>query len=233
MDFDTLYPMKPDFPRRWPEWEAGPLLSAADIPDDARRAILNREGTSHRGIAGKTALRALEAGGVNDRFLEEIAALTELRFLYLAYPVTATSLAPLLKLRRLRSLALTAVRKADDFARLLELPELEILWISEAKHLTSLDFLKDAHHLRIIGVEGGLWKMQTLPGLAPLAGLRGLEELHLASVRLEDTDLLPLAACPKLKSLHCARFAPKKAFDALKAARPDMACTWFDQYDLE
>ena len=56
------------------------------------------------------------------------------------------------------------------------------------------------------GIEGSIWTMQKIAGLSPLAGF-GFEALFLTSVKLEDKDLTPLAGCPNLKHLACARFA--------------------------
>jgi hypothetical protein len=39
---------------------------------------------------------------------------------------------------------------------------------------------------------------------------------------------MPLATCPKLRFLGIARVAKKPKLDRLRAARPDVTCTWFD-----
>jgi hypothetical protein len=67
--------------------------------------------------------------------------------------------------------------------------------------------------------------------LAPLAGFT-FDRLFLTSVQLADRDLTPLARCPNLKHLICARFAPKRSFEVLKSLRPDISCIWFDSYDV-
>jgi len=60
----------------------------------------------------------------------------------------------------------------------------------------------------------------------------GWTEQERTAVRLTDKDLTRLAACPNIDYLSCARFAPKASFDALKALRPDIECSWFERYDI-
>jgi hypothetical protein len=205
---------------------------AEDIPLDAEFAVLGREKNSHRGIGKRKALRTLVAGAVNQEFLDEICELGDLQHLELGWPVTATELGGLRRLANLHVLKIDSPRNVTDFTPILDLPALRSLFIENAKHLKSLDWLaplKD--RLRSLGIEGSIWTMQPIPSLKPLAGF-GFEALFLTSVRLKDKDLTPLAACPNLKLLSCARFAPKANFEALEALRPDIQCTWFDQYEI-
>lgn len=205
---------------------------AADIPIDAEFAVLGREKNSHRGIGTRKRLKTLVAGSPNQDYLDEICELAELEHLELTWPMTATSLSGLTRLRKLKVLKIDSPRNITDFAPLLDLPALKSLFIENAKHLAGFDWLaplKD--RLWSLGVEGSIWAMQKVPSLKPLAGF-GFEALFLTSVRLQDKDLTPLADCPNLKHLVCARFAPRKNFEALKALRPDIQCLWFDQYEI-
>jgi hypothetical protein len=205
---------------------------AGDIPPGAAIAGLGREKRSHRGIGGHTSLTTLYTSAVNQEFLDEICALPALEVLWLGWPVTAHDLSRLTQLRHLRVLKLDSPRNVTDFAPLIRLPALTHLFVENAKHMGALDWLEPlGPQLHSLGIEGSMWTMQKLPSLAPLAGF-AMEALFLTSTRLVDKDLTPLARCPKLKYLSCARFAPKKKFEELKALRPDIECTWFEQYEI-
>lgn len=213
--------------RDWEEWAAFATTAGADVPLDAERAWVTRERSSHRGIRERQALRHLVAGAADQAFLDEICELTGLERLELEYPVTARSLAGLRSLTRLTHLSIDSPRNVTDFAPLLDLPGLRTLLITNAKHLTDLDWLADATHLEVLGIEGSMWTAQRIPSLTPLAGLTGLRAFFAVSSRLDDHSLAPLAECPRLELLSCARMAPRDEFEQLHARRPDLVCTWF------
>ncbi len=222
------YRMQPDRAKVRAHW----ATRAADIPAGATFAGLGREKASHRGIARHTALTTLIASAVDQDFLDEIGELAALEYLSLSWPTTAKDLTPLTRLKRLRFLKLDSPRNVRDFSSLTELPALTHLFVENAKHMTGLEWLAPFKgQLVVLGIEGSMWTMQRVPGLAPLAGF-GFEALCMTSVRLTDKDLTPLASCPNLHHLSCARFAPKPRFDELKALRPDIACRWFDKYEI-
>jgi hypothetical protein len=213
--------------RDWQEWATFATSDAGDVPLDAERALLRRVKTSHRGIRDRQALTHLIAGAVDQAYLDEICTITGLERLELEYPVTARSLDGLRALTRLRHLSIDSPRNVTDFTPLLELPALTTLLITNAKHMADIGWLAGAHHLEVIGVEGSMWTVQKIPTLAPLAGLRGLRAFFATSTRLGDRDLSPLAACPRLELLGCARFAPREEFERLHELKPDLVCTWF------
>ena len=212
--------------RDWEEWASFATTSGAEVPLDAERAWVTRERSSHRGIGDRQALRHLVAGAADQAFLDEICALTGLERLELEYPVTARSLDGLRALTRLRHLSIDSPRNVTDFTPVLDLPELRTLLITNAKHLTDLGWLAGATHLEVLGIEGSIWTAQRIPSLAPLAGLTGLRAFFAVSARLADRTLTPLAECPRLELLSCARMAPREEFERLHARRPDLVCTW-------
>ena len=221
--------------RRLPDWEAvraAHVACAADIAPDATLASLTREKASYRGIGAQRQLTTLFAAAVDQAYLDEICELEALDYLWLGWPVTARDLSGLAKLKRLSFLKLDSPRNVTDFAPLTRLPALTHLFVENAKHMDGLEWLAPLRsQLAVLGIEGSLWTTQKLASLAPLAGF-GFEALCLTSVRLADKDLIPLASCPELRHLICARFAPRARFEELKALRPDIACLWFDNYDL-
>lgn len=216
----------------WRGWQDRAFDRPDQIPPGLTRAVLMRTKNSHRGIADRSQLRALVAKGADQDFLDEICQLTSLEYLNLAYPVTARDLSCLTRLTELHTVIIDSPRNVTDFSPLMKLPKLHTLLIEHAKHLVDLEFLRDAHHLRVIGVEGSFTTHQKLASLQPLAGLRNLEVLFLAAVRLKDKDITCLAECPKLWALESARFAPKAQFDQLRRLMPDLECRWCDRYEI-
>jgi hypothetical protein len=209
-------------------WAADLCQSAGAVPADAEHAWIRRVKTSHRGIGERRSLKRLAAFAVDQSFLDEICTLDQLELLYLNWPVTASHLGGLRNLSQLRHLSIDSPRNVMDFTPLVEIPSLRRLFVENAKHLHDVEWLSGAHHLQSIGVEGSIWTKQHIDSLRPLAGLRSVEGLFLTSVRLRDKDLTPLADCPKLKVLQCARFAPRTEFERLHRLRPDIQCYWFD-----
>ncbi len=228
-DPNAHYRMLPDWAKVRAHW----VERAADIPSGATFAGLGREKTSYRGVGAYTSLTTLFAASVDQAYLEEIGELEALEYLWLGWPTTAKDLAPLTRLKRLRFLKLDSPRHVTDFAPLAELPALTHLFVENAKHMSNLEWLAPLKgQLTSLGIEGSLWTLQKLPSLAPLAGFT-VEALCLTSTQLADKDLTPLASCPNLRYLSCARFAPKARFEELKALRPDLDCFWFAQFEIE
>lgn len=205
------------------------FMSAADLPMDVQFAHVGRDKASHRGIGLRTELRELAAGAPNQDYLEEIGSLEKLEYLDLGWPVTATDLAPLGKLTKLRTLRIDSPRAIADFTAITALPRLERLFISNAKHLRTLDFLRPLKdQLIALGVEGSMYTVQTIASLAPLKGF-ALEALFLTNTKLEEQDLSPIATMPNIHFLGTGINAPRKQFFALRDAKPDLACQWLDE----
>ncbi len=213
--------------RDWQEWHTFATEDASDVPLDAERAWVARTKASHRGIGDRQALRHLIAGAPDQAYLDEICTITSLERLELEWPVTAKRLDGLRALHRLRHLSIDSPRHITDFSPLLDLPALRTLLITNAKYMTDISWLTDAHRLEVIGIEGSMWTTKRIPTLRPLAGLRALRAFFATSTRLADKDLSPLAECPKLEFIGCARFATREEFERLHAMRPDLACSWF------
>jgi hypothetical protein len=200
---------------------------AGGISPDATRAWIGRQKLNFRGLGKRRSLRHLISGNVDQPFLEEIGELAELKRLELEWPMVAKNLTPLLQLRKLAFLSIDSPRHISDFRPLLELPALRTLIITNPKKMTGLEWLAEAHHLEVIGIEGGMWSPYKIPSLQPLAGLRSLRAFLGASTTLADKNLTPLMDCPRLEYLGIACVAPRTQFDQLKEAKPDLACKWF------
>lgn len=214
--------------RNFADWrEKHVYPEASDIPADASRAWIGRQKLNYRSLGTRRALRHLISDNVDQRFLDEIGDLAELDRLELEWPMVAKDLAPLLRLRKLAFLSIDSPRHIADFRPLLELPALRTLIITNPKKMTDLEWLGEAHHLEVIGIEGGMWSPYKIPSLQPLAGLRSLRAFLGVSTKLADRNLAPLKDCPRLEYLGIACVAPKAEFDRLKEAKPGLACDWF------
>ena len=210
------------------EWRDKHAYSAAsDIPVDAENAWIGRQKRNYRGIGERQGLRHLISGNVDQPFLDEIGNLGRLERLELEWPMVAKELTPLLGLKNLSYLSIDSPRNIADFAILLELRKLRTLIITNPKKMADLGWLAEAHHLEVIGIEGGMWSPYRIPTLRPLAGLRALRAFLGVSTSLADQDLAPLADCPRLEYLGIACVAPRAEFDRLGKARPDLICDWF------
>jgi hypothetical protein len=214
--------------RDWGAWrEEHYYASATAIPDTAERVWLERQKLNYRGIHERRSVRHLVASKVDQPFLEEIGSLGGLERLELEWPMVARSLSPILQLENLRFLSIDSPRHIDDFSPLLELPCLRTFILTNAKKMPDLQWLSDAHHLEVIGIEGGMWSPYRIPSLMPLAGLRQLQAFLGTSTKLADKQLLPLADCDRLQYLGIACVAPREEFERLQRARPDLVCSWF------
>lgn len=215
--------------RDWNEWaERHHVECASDIPDTASRTWLNRQKLNYKGVSDRKALEHVIAANVDQPFLEELTDLGNLRRLELEWPFVATDLSPLKRLSKLKHLSIDTPRKIADFSVLSAMPLLRTVLITNAAKMSDLEWLRGAHHLEVIGVEGAIDKTFDLPSLAPLAGLASLTAFFGVSTRLPDQSLASLANCPNLRYLKIARVVPLHAFQELKRACPDLFCTWFD-----
>ena len=214
--------------RDFSEWrEKHAYNEAGNIPLGATNAWMGRQKLNYGGIGERQSLRHLISGNVDQPFLDEIGNLANLERLELEWPMVANDLTPLLKLEKLAFISIDSPRNIADFRPLLDIPALRTLIITNPKKMTDLSWLVEAHHLEVIGIEGGMWSPYKIPSLEPLAGLRSLEAFLAVSTKLADKSLEPLVSCPKLAYLGIACVAPKAEFDKLQAAKPDLACEWF------
>lgn len=215
--------------RNWAEWRDKHFIDTAqDIPANASKAWIPRQGLNYRAIGKLQALRHLVCANADQALLEEVGELHDLERLELEWPMVAKDLTPLLGLKRLTFLSIDSPRHIADFEPLLTLPELRTLLITNPKKMANLDWLGNAHHLDVIGIEGGMWSPYKVESLRPLAGLRSLRAFLGVSTKLLDKDLMPLADCPRLEFLSIACVAPRSEFERLKAAKPNLVCQWFD-----
>ena len=207
-----------------------PRDSAAEIRADLDYAELRRTGNSHQGLAQHKHLKELAVAGCNQSVMEEIGELTLLERLDLRWPMRGTeNLEPLKNLKNLTYLSIDSPgAKVTDFTPILDLPKLEVLMITNAKHLFDIDWMKPMKdRLRILGLEGAIDTDQRIASLEPLQGF-AIQAFLCISMTLKSRDITPLETCPNLKFIDGAVIAPWAQYHALEQARPGIVCGWFD-----
>lgn len=196
------------------------------VPDDAEELTLLRQEKSHRGLSKLKRLRHLWAGRVNQEMMEEIAELPELEILRIKN-MSAASLEPLARNRKLKRLIISGGNKVPDMAWTLGLPPtLEVLHLESFFRATDIGPLGQLSQLRTLGLEGGFDKKLELESLAPLSTLKNLHYLLLAATRVADKSLAPLHGLKSLKHLSCGTYFPDAEFVALNKALPGLDCSW-------
>ena len=216
--------------REWRDWPAC-IKRISHTQKDEERLHFYREKNSHDGIRKFQSLKELLAKQVNQDFLDQICAIRSLEYLEMEV-VTAVNISRLQELPKLRYLKIYGLRKATEFSCLNKIETLRKLFIENAKHLTSLEFLDPGRSLVALGIEGSMYTKQKIASLKPLSGMESLEAIYMSSVQLGDKTLDYLSSLPSLKYLSCARFAPKSSFESLRKLMPDLKCHWCDKYEI-
>ena len=152
--------------------------------------------------------------------LEELSVGGPGRFSHLNLNPTVKDLSPLPNCKNLKKLGIS-FNLIEDFSPLSRCSDLEELTISHLANMKDLDlsFLENGFtKLRVLGLKS---YRTTIPvdDFSPLIKLKNLEQFECRGIP-EDTSLLPLARCSKLKTVVCYRNA--KDLDELKKMRPDL-----------
>lgn len=151
-------------------WNSLPPVhsSLADISHDAVSLRFRREDSSFRGISRFIRLRRLWADSVNQKFLDELATIPTLEWLFID-GTTAIDLTPLHQLRQLRRLVITGGTKIPNMIWLVGLPPLEALAVENFKLVRDLDPIATLANLRTLAIEGSMWTKMRVTSIAPLA----------------------------------------------------------------
>jgi len=223
MNFDKKY-------REWQDWPEC-ITSVNNVPINSKKVSFYREKNSHKSISEFSSIKKLLAKQVNQDYLNEISKLENLEYLEIQI-LTAEDLKPLADLKKLQTLKLEGVRKANEFCFLEKMESLTKLFIENSKNISFLSFLSKTHNLVALGIEGGMYTKQKIDSLEPISRLNKLEALFMSSVQLKDKNLDYLATIPNLKYLGAARFAPKSSFESLRKNMPKLICNWCDNYEV-
>lgn len=219
-----------------------PLVSSPDGYDGGERLSLGITQTSLTAARQKALVREWCAllptlsnvrtlwfhSRVTQEMLEAACAMPSLEGLYIKWS-GITSLAPLAGLRTLTHLHLGGAPSATGLETLAALPGLVDLEIHNVRAAADLRFVRGLSGLRSLRLAGdsNSLKPLVLPTLAPLADLQALERLTLATIRVEDGSLAPLAALPRLRWLGLCNAFPMAEVARLAGRRPDVECDLF------
>lgn len=207
-----------------------PLASLAEAPDDAPAINFRRVRRYRGGLSRLTGLRELWAQAVDQDFLDDIAQTPSLERVYLSQ-LTATDLSPLARLPHMARLRINGATRMTGLDWAAPLRGLDVLAIEHLPKVRSLEPLAALTQLRSLGIEGAMDSNVRVASLAPLSALTALQYLFLAALRADDRSLRPLHALRTLKGLECARHYPDAEFIALRAALPQLQCSWFEMLD--
>jgi hypothetical protein len=111
----------------------------------------------------------------------------------------------LLDCRSLRHLYLGNSAQIQSIDPLAGMSRLKSLYLENIKHITELSPLSVLTRLEDLGISGGIWGLQKVESLAPLASLKSLIWLDLGGVKCLDESLRPLAALRKLQRINVNR----------------------------
>ena len=173
------------------------LARLADLPTIEALSLIGEADDGVLRIVGKLgSLRSLYLHKKKNADLTPLGALTHLEHLTLSGP-DITTLAPIARLRRLETLALTDLSK-----------------------LTNIDEIAPLDGLRWLMIGGGMWSNHHLETLKPLTSLTKLECFLLISTRIRDESLEPLTHLSQLRYLGLPNYFTINEFAALAAALP-------------
>ena len=209
-----------------------PLLESLDgVPRDVERLHFRRQKKSHRGIAELKHLKCLWARQADQEFIDEISLLENLEVLYVN-GLTASSLAGLSQLRKLKRLLLIGGTKVDSMEWAAGLPAtLEVLFLERFTRAPDIGPLGELAGLVALGIEGGMDTHVRIDTLKPLTRLKNLRQLFLAAARVGDKSLAPLRGLTRLERLECTSYFPDAEFVALGDSLPGLECDWIRMID--
>ena len=204
--------------RDWQEWSRHRLVGPRLTSRRGRTASGFRRTKASSGRRRARSLRHLIAAAVI-RTTRMIAALDGLERLELEWPVTASDLAPLRRLTRLRFLSIDSPGGTSRTSPpCSSLPSLRSLLVENAKHLSDADWLADGDHLEVIGLEGGMWTRSGSRASGRSAGCDRLRGLLLHRCDCATRTSRPSRTVRRLELLSCARFAPPARFEGCTGA---------------
>ncbi|MBO6515005.1 MAG: hypothetical protein JJ975_00460 [Bacteroidia bacterium] len=104
------------------------------------------------------------------------------------------------------------------------------LHIENLAKLHDFTQLRDAHSLRYLGIEGGMWEKQTVTSLDMLNGLSNLERLRLVHLKIVNGGLQPLADLTQLQSLGLSNAHKTEDVAWLSTRLSNTICNLFAPY---
>lgn len=158
-------------------------------------------------IHSATSLRSLYLGGYAWADLQPLGGLIELESLQLKDRPAVESLDGLQNFPKLTSLQVAGASKLRDLTALRDqAPRLKSLDFRGSTKFSELDDMSSLANLELLDIS----QCGSIYSLRPLTSLARLAELFMSeSTRIEDSDLSPLLALPKLRELS---IQPRKSY---------------------
>jgi len=173
-------------------------------------------------------LDELQAFGVNQKALEVICRRSKARSMYIK-GMTATDLAPMAELNRLKSLRIYWANKFSDASAIGTLKGLKSLMISDTMRWHDLSNLEGLN-VTDLELSGGMNNESKYETLAPLSTLGNLETLNLTHFKVSSGGLRPLAKCSSLKELTLDCRFPTEDYAYLSVHLPKVKCDAFSPF---
>ena len=201
----------------------GPVLDDLEsVPSDATAVCAFGRSKGLALLRSLAGLQRLWLSGVVERVWSTVQSLSLLRELVI-HDYRAASLAVMPEFPALEVLALSGSPKLRSLDGLQRYGQLRQLILFDCCNYGDLRPLRTLSRLDTLCLEGGFSKQLRVDSLEPLSGLVRLKRLRLASIRVGDRSLRPLASLRKLESVFIARTFPANELrhlaDALPGAR--------------
>ena len=152
---------------------------------------------------------------------------SHVRALFIAQP-RARSLHAVASLN-LFNLSLSYPSFVKDWSFLTGMQSLIRLALHNTLSMHDLEPVRTLSGLEVLQVSGGMSKNLQLPSLEPLAELKRLRVISLASVRFEDWSLFPLFGLPALERFDSPLYCPSDQFEMLRRYNPRVASNLCEQ----
>jgi hypothetical protein len=203
-----------------------PVPDIAAAPPGIEAAFVTGKAAGFDRLPRLGALRRLSLREVDAAQLALAARLPQLEELRV-FGYRGTGLAPLAGLTRLRALVLRWAPRLEGLEGLGALQGLEVLALGDLKRVEEFGLLAALPGLRMLHLDSPVGGVQRCRSLAPLVGLRRLEEVWLIGLSIERGGLRPLARMPWLRWLTLSNRHPLREMALLSVALPATRCDLF------
>lgn len=208
----------------------GPVAARVrELAADCSVAALDGRALDIGDLPGLVDLRSLWISRVSAKAAPRLGEVVQLRRLVI-HEYRATDLEPLAGLGELESLAIVGSPPLRSLAGLGSLGSLRELLLLFNCNFSALDPIGSLEALQTLCLEGGFSKPLRVDTLQPLAGLRALERLRLASIRVAEGGLRPLHGLHALRDAFIAATFGETELRRLASALPAAKGQFLDEW---
>ena len=159
---------------------------------------------------------------VNQRLFDAASLMPNLEALYVKWG-GIKSVASIVNHRRLQVLTLGSNPGIQDIELLGNMTGLYVLELENVPEAYHLDFLARLGNLEALGIDGSMWRTQSVASLEPLTHLQRLKFLSLANTRVKDGGLKPLLGIKTLVHVRTSFFFSATELTYLRVGLPLLA----------